>query len=329
MAGITGAMGTTYNLPNYVGELFSKSKEDTPFLSAIGGLTGGKSVDATQFEWQYYDLRDAEDNRQRVEGYAAQAGDERVRANATNVVEIHQEWVDLSYTKLAASGQRATNSEATVVIGGQRIPASELAFQVEAQYKQVARDVNKSFITGTYNKPANNSTARRTRGLLEAITTNVEFYNGVTLGNSNSLKAFKAKVLDLMQEAWDNGGIRETETRTIMVGSTLKRALSEAFITEAGYSESTRNVGGVDLQTIETDFGRCNIMLEAAMPSTSLVVVSLEDCAPAFLEIPGKGHFFAEPLPVSGASVKVQLYGEIGLEYGNEAKHAKLVLDES
>jgi len=45
MAGITG-QGTTYNLPNYVGELFAVSPEDTPFLSSIGGLTGGVSAGA-------------------------------------------------------------------------------------------------------------------------------------------------------------------------------------------------------------------------------------------------------------------------------------------
>ena len=48
MAGITG-QGTTFNLPNFVGELFGITPEDTPFLSAIGGLTGGKSVAAKRF----------------------------------------------------------------------------------------------------------------------------------------------------------------------------------------------------------------------------------------------------------------------------------------
>jgi len=58
MAGITG-QGTTFNLPNFVGELFGITPEDTPFLSAIGGLTGGKSVAAKRFEWEFYDLRAA------------------------------------------------------------------------------------------------------------------------------------------------------------------------------------------------------------------------------------------------------------------------------
>ena len=133
-------------------------------------------------------------------------------------------------------------------------------------------------------------------------------------------------VLDLAQMAWDNGGIRESETRTIVVNSDLKRALTRCFVTDAGYKEETRNVGGVNLQTIETDFGRFNIMLDAYMPKDKLLVLSLEQLAPRFLEIPGKGHFFVEPLAKTGASDKVQIYGEIGLEYGDQKAHALLTV---
>ncbi len=34
----------TWNQPNFVGELFSLIPAQTPLLSMIGGLTGGKSV---------------------------------------------------------------------------------------------------------------------------------------------------------------------------------------------------------------------------------------------------------------------------------------------
>src|SRR3954471_23417466 len=107
MAGITG-QGTTFNLPNYVGELFALSRETTPFLSAIGGLSGGRSTNATEFEWQTYDLRDASQGRQALEGANAPTAEQRVRANVRNVVEIHHEAVEVSYTKQAATSQIAT-----------------------------------------------------------------------------------------------------------------------------------------------------------------------------------------------------------------------------
>src|SRR5690554_2208723 len=109
MAGIVG-MGTTYDLPNYTGELFGVSPEDTPLLSATGGLTGGKSTNQTSFEWEGYDLRDPEENRSRKEGANAQDAEHRVRFKVDNVAEIHQETVDVSYTKQAAVGQVAGNS---------------------------------------------------------------------------------------------------------------------------------------------------------------------------------------------------------------------------
>ena len=104
MPGITG-MATTYNCPNYVGELFQLSPESTPFLSAIGGLTGGVKAESTVFGWQSDDLRDASDDRQRIEGADAPDPDTRVRDAAYNVCEIHQETIAVSYTKLSAIGQ--------------------------------------------------------------------------------------------------------------------------------------------------------------------------------------------------------------------------------
>ncbi len=321
MAGITG-QGTTYNLPNFTGELFAVSREDTPFLSAIGGLTGGKSANGSpEFTWSTYDLRDAEDDRQRTEGADAPTAEGRVRGVGSNVLEIHQEQVAVSYTKQASDRYINANSAANVPTGAGNAVQDELGWQIQQELKQIARDVNASFLTGTYQKPSNNSTARKTRGLLSAITTNT---TAVTAANLTA-----DHVLDLMQEIYDNGGIRETDTRTILVGSRMKRRLSKAFVTDANYREQSRNVGGVNLQTIETDFGQANVMLEPGIPADVLVVVSLEECAPVFLEIPGKGHFFAEPLAKTGAADKVQLYGEIGLEYGLESHHGKLTFTDS
>lgn len=319
MPGIVG-QGTTYNLPNFVGELFQSSPEDTPLLSSIGGLTGGKSINSTLFEWQGYDLRDADDSRQRLEGAKAPDGESRKRFNAYNVTEIHQEAVELSYTKQGATGQRNVGDMPVVQLGNAVVPADEMAWQITQQLKQIARDVEKTFITGTFNNPPDNQHARRTRGLLEAITTNV-------MTTDKTAKTLdRETILDLMEKAWQNGGIQESETRTVIVNSTLKRALTRVFITDAKYQEQTRNVGGVDLQTVETDFGRLNIMLDRYMPKDKLIVASLEQLSPCFMPIPNKGHFFAEPLGKDGASDKVQLYGEIGLEYGNERTHAVLTV---
>jgi len=131
-------------------------------------------------------------------------------------------------------------------------------------------------------------------------------------------------ILNLLQEVYDNGGIMESDTAAIVVNSYQKRALTQAFITDKNYREETRTVGGVHVQTIETDFGRLNAILDRHMPADTVLVASLEQCRPVYLEIPGKGHFFAEPLARTGSKERSQLYGEVGLEYGAETSHGKI-----
>ena len=390
MPGITG-QGTTYNLPNFTGELFSITPEATPLLSAIGGLTGGVSVKTVEKEWQTKDLR-ANDQNTALEGANAPAGVGRVRQNVTNVAEIHHSAVETSYTK-----QATPDKTETAGVGGTNPVRNEHDTQVIDELKSIALDVNHSFWNGEYNKPSDNTTARKTRGLLQAIATNRVIYgnaeitattatdtitgthslqvgdkvvftargastavvigrvyyvqsisttvsfkvaatsggSAITIGTATGVKVIPisttAPTLDtyngLFQRAYDNGGLGDVVSATIAVNSSQKRNLTATYA--AAYAKSdplagTRNVGGVNLTTIETDFGTLNIMLDRQLPQDALAIVSLEQLSPFFLEIEGKGHFFEEPLATVGSAKRSQLYGEIGLEYGNEKAHAQL-----
>jgi hypothetical protein len=390
MAGITG-LGTTYNLPNYTGVLYGLTPEDTPFFSAIGGLGAAGQTTATEFEWQTYDLRAAGQNTQ-LEGADAPTAQERVRANVTNVCQIQQSQISLSYTKLAAIGQKAgTNNEAANPV------RSELDWQTEQELKGMVRDIEWSFIRGAYQKPSDNTTARRTRGILAAVTTNATDYTLVTSATTLTATAttdvinetstpladndqiiltqvtagaglavdtvywvvqkatntFKVSITrggppvnitsdgtaigyrkltpltweimnGVMQRAYDNGGLQDASARVMWVPSHLKMAVSNALLSIGGkYQEMSRNVGGVAMQSFESDFGPVAIRTNRFLPKGTLLMTSLDQCQVVYLEVPGKGHFFAEPLAKTGASEKVQIYGETGLAYGNEAAHAQ------
>ncbi|GAB3693542.1 SU10 major capsid protein [Nocardiopsis oceani] len=322
MPGIVG-QGTTFNLPNYVGELLATTPQDTPFLSAIGGLTGGVSTDSTLFAWSTYDLRDPDHERQRLEGGDAPAPTARTRQRVRNVVEIHQEVLEVSYTKQAATGQlggTGSNHPHGDALGGATNPVmDEVDWQVRQHLVQIARDVEVGFILGEFQEPSDNESPRRTRGLMEAIETNAIDADGEQLSENGG-----EVLLDLMQQVWESGGILEQETATIMVSGTQKRHLTNAFITQGNYREASRTVGGVRVDTVMTDFGELNVMLNRYVPSDTAIVTSLEQCAPRFLAIPGKGHFFVEELAKVGSADRYQIYGEIGLEYGNEAAHGKI-----
>lgn len=391
MAGIT-SLGTTYNLPNYTGILYEIAPSDTPFFSAIGGLNGGGQTTSTEFEWETYDFRNPGQNVQ-VEGAAAPTAQERVRANVTNVTQIHQEKVSVSYSKQAAVGKHdGSNTEA------QNPVRSEVDWQTTQMLKQMVMDAEWSFINGTYSKPGSNSTARQTRGLLSAITTNriaapgaigattantnassatdtitTAAVHGLSVGNKIVFSAVgaatniitgriyyvtnvgstttfkvanaaggtaltlgtssanisyvnpsattttKAVFNSLAQTVYDTGGITDLNAATFIVPSTQKVALSAAYA--SSFQENSRTVGGINVSTVVTDFGTLNVMVSRRVPQDTVILASLDVCQPVFLEVPGKGHFFAEPLAKTGASDEVQLYGEVGLAYGPESAH--------
>lgn len=313
--GTVSGQGTTFNLPNYHGELFSVTPTETPFLSAIGGLNGAVGTRAKVFEWQTVDRRASTANNAVVEGAAAPTGVARSRSNVTNVVEIHQSAVEVSYTK-----QAATNEYTGSNLGLDDNPVSdELAFQIMAELEAMAVDVEKSFLTGVFANPANNSTARTTRGILTAITTNVSSNAGTNRALS------KALVDGLIVTAYTNGAKLPQNSTVFMVPPNQKVNLSGVYSASALNAPTpSRNIGGVSIDTIITDFGTFGVMVNRWMTTNQIALVDLSVCRPRFLEIPGKGLLFAEPLAKVGAAEKWQLYGEIGLEYGPETNHALL-----
>lgn len=400
MSGSTTGISTTFDLPNYHGELIALTPSDTPLLSAAGGLSGGKQTDSTSFEWSTFDLRDAS-SRARLEGASAPTSEQRVRGVVENVCQIFHETVETSYTNAATSGMYRTAGAAPFNSngGGANAVPNEHSWQVMQSLKQIARDVNFCMWHGVKVKPTTNGTARAMGGLLPSSTTNAQVKTGSPLtvdasaatdtitathdmaaddkvvftdvGASTTIvkhraywvksvtgtTSFKiaatqggtaitvgtatvsfyainaantvtvANVNNLLQSVFDNGGINEQGTATLFVPSGQKLKLSAAYADTYGKSDllaGTRNVGGVALNTIVTDFGVLNVAIDRALPADAIAVVSLEQVSPVFLSIPNKGVLFEEELAKIGSSDRTQIYGEIGLEYGNEAAHGVL-----
>ncbi|TQK29384.1 DUF5309 family protein [Arthrobacter sp. SLBN-53] len=310
--GTVSGLGTTYNLPNYTGRLFTVAPSDTPLLSLIGGLGNGKRTDSTEFEWQTEDLESTSANNSRTEGAPAPTASEVSRSNVTNVVEIHQEAVEVSYTKQAATGiHNGINSS-----DGSNPVVDELSHQIDLKLRKIGVDIEKSFLAGVYAKPANNATARQTRGVLTAASTNV-FANGGTG------RAISKSILDnALAAMFGNGAPLSNDTTVLMVGPGQKVKLSDLYgQTPLNAPVQSRNIGGYSLQSIVTDFGEFGIVLNRWFPAGGIGIIDLSVLKPVFLEIPGKGVMFAEPLAKTGASEKYQLYGEVGLEYGPEQYH--------
>ncbi len=303
MAVIQG-QGTTFNLPNYVGVLFGLTPTETPFLSAIGGMTGGRSVTAKRFPIQFYDLPEPEEHNH-LEGQDAPDPTVITRDQVENCVQIFHETINISYTRQAAYSEVA----GVPIVGGEPNPVTdELTWQTQRRLEKIARDVEYAFVQGEYAYPGDNSAARKTRGILNAIETNVV--------DASAGDLEKAHFDELFRIMYDNGAPLGGQV-VLMTNSYQKQQLSEIY----AYNVEDRNYGGVNLQTLETDFGVFGVMLSRHIPQDTVVAVDLSVCAPVLLPIPGKGFLFREELAKTGASEKHQIYGEIGLQHGPELYH--------
>jgi len=310
--------GDTYNLPNFVGELFSLIPAQTPLLSMSGGLTGGKSVQSKEFVWQVEDNVAAALNNVALEG-ADPDITAIIRQEVKNVVEIHQESVKINYSKQAntsfvGSGGAVPAIDASGLLGSQPVQ-SEIPHQLALTINRIARDVELSFLLGVYANPNDNLTERKTRGVLTAIDT----HNTVFLTDlRTSINAMLAGMYE------DETTVAPLINPVIFLNGTTKTQLSLEYTNNLGLADRSRTIGGVNVETIVTDFGTFGVVLDRYMPVDEIALLDMSVIAPCFMPIPGKGHFFTEPLAKTGAYDHVQVYGEIGLEYGPEQYHGKI-----
>ncbi len=319
------ASATTYDLPNFVGEMFSLIPAQTPFTSMAGGLTGGLSVQSTEFGWQVEDNKAAAASNSQLEGQTV-AADHIPRQEVKNVVEIHQEAVSIAYSKQGATNMISRAAPAMAEnfeqLGAQPVQ-NEVSHQLALKINQIARDVELSFLIGTYANPADNlgtaGAKRQTRGILTAATTH---YTAGPISGAAALRTAINNMLIGMYE--DETQVAPLIQPVIFVNGTVKVLLSEAYSNSGGLADRSRTIGGVNIETLVTDFGSFGVVLDRYMPTDELLLADMSVVAPVFMEIPGKGHFFTEPLAKTGAYDRAQIYGEIGLWYGPEQYHGRL-----
>ena len=99
-----------------------------------------------------------------------------------------------------------------------------------------------------------------------------------------------------------------------------KQKLSDIY----GYAPQDRNVGGYNINQIETDFAVLGVVWAPQVPAATLSIIDLAVCSPVFLPVPEKGVLFYEELSKTGAAEKGQIYGQMGIDYGPEEYHGKI-----
>lgn len=305
-------IATSFEVLNYSGMLFNKGNTRTPLSSIIGG----KAVTTNHCEFvtgQEYagGGTGTQPAISETASLTAPASTVVTRKQNTNVTQIFQETVGVSYAKQSNMGTLSGIN----VAGQQANPMKELDFQVAAKMQKIARDVEYTFINGVYHKAAKDSEANKTRGLVPAITSNVIAMNGKPLGLWDIAEAVKLVY----------GANAPTDGLCLWCDAiALFQINADAVQNGLTVVPNSREINGIKLSSVVTPIGTVYLFLGEFLPAGTSMLLNLDVLRPVHQLVPGKGNFFLEELAKTGAGEKHQIFGQLGLDYGPEWYHSKL-----
>jgi len=300
------ATGYLADLPNYAGELFTASREQTPFLSMIGGINGAKVTKALTFPiTSEYTITGI--SQPAISEATAATGPpiplNLTRGQEVNTVQIFQESVDLSYVKMATMGQLTGLN----IAGAKANVLNEKDWQIMVTLQKIARDVDYVFLHGAYVKYVDANTAFTSKGIVTAALSNT-----TAMGTATLTKAlFNAALIN----GWNNGA--KFIKPVIFCGAFNMTKFSDIY----GYAPESRTYGGLAIKTILTDFGEMGIVLDPHLTSSTILIADLAVCTPVFCPVPGRPALFYEDLAKVGAAEEGQMFTMLGLDYGPEWMH--------
>lgn len=301
---------TSFGVLNYSGLLFNKGNTRTPLSSIIGSKI--KTTNHVEFvTGQEYET-DGGSQPEISETQSLTAPDASVitREQKTNVTQIFQESVGISYGKMSNMGTLSGINVANQVAN----PMSELDFQTAAKVQKVNRDIEYTFINGEFHKATSDADANKTRGLIPAITTNVTAMGNKPLGLWN--------IADMVKKIY--GSNAPTTGLCLWCDATTLFQIN-ADATQNGLTviPASREINGIALSSVVTPLGVVYLYLGEFLPKGTALLLNLDVIAPVYQPVPGKGNFFLEQLAKTGAGEKYQLFGQIGLDHGAEWYHGK------
>ena len=304
------AYSMSFTTLNYSGMLFNKGDIRTPLSTIIGGkLRNTNSVEFVTGQ-EYSTGGGSQPSISEEASLTAPDATYITRAQNTNVTQIFQEAVGVSYGHMSNMGTLAGIN----VAGQSANPVNEFDFQVAARMAKIARDIEFTFIQGVYNKAANDSQANRTRGLANAITTNVHDMGGKALGIWD--------IAELLKTMYENNA--PTTGLTVWAdATTIQQINADAAQNGLTVVPAARDINGIALDSVVTPLGTVYLKIGECLPAGTAFILNLGVLAPVGQPTPGKGNFFLEELGKAGAGSKYQIFGQMGLDYGPEFYHGK------
>lgn len=303
-------LATSFGVLNYSGMLFNKGNTRTPLSSIIGGRA--KMTNHVEFVTgqEYTTGGGSQPAISETASLTAPDASVVTRAQKTNVTQIFQESVGISYAKQSNMGTLSGLN----VAGQQANPMNELDFQVAAKMAKINADIEYTFINGVFNKATQDSEINKTRGLVTAITTNTKAMASKPLGLWD--------IADMVKKVY--GSNAPTDGLCLWCDAvTMFQINADAVQNGLTVVPAARNINGISLSSVVTPIGVVYLYLGEYLPAGTALLLNLSVLAPVFQPVPGKGNFFLEALAKTGAGEKYQLFGQIGLDHGPEWYHGK------
>lgn len=301
---------TSFATPNYSGLLFAKGRVDTPFSTMIGGrrsITNHVEF-STGVEYNVGEgsIPNFSENATLTAPDATIAG----RSQKTNVTQIFMDSFAVGDVKTSnmgtLSGINVANQQAN--------PANELDFQAGIVMQRIAKSIEKTLINGTYAKATTDAEVNKTRGMVQAIETNVADLSGKPLSIWD--------IADMLVEIQKQGG--STAGLVLWCDSVTKFQLSvEAAENNFRTYPDSINVNGINITRVETPAGNVDIGLGAELPVGTALLLNFGVIGIKEQPVPGKGNFYLEEMAKTGFGTKYSILGQIGLDHGPEWMHGK------
>lgn len=302
----------SFNVPNYSGMLYNKANTKTPFLNMISG--GVKYTNSVEFVCgQFYTSEEGEiPEISETASLTAPTATFVKREQMSNVTQIFMDAVAISYAK---QSNMATLSGVNLA-GQVANPQDELSFQVARKMDKLKRSIEKTFIQSTYHKATKDSDANKTRGMVEAITTNV-----ITATD----KTLDLWLVNEIVEKINNAGGDISNLVLLMNSTNLLQLHGNAVELGMPIGKEYMSAYGIQLRDLILPVGTTvHLALGEFIPEGTVLVINPSVIGPVEQPVPGKGNFFLEELAKTGAGTKYQLFGQIGLDHGPEWFHGKI-----
>jgi len=285
----------------------STNHEDlTDVLTKIGDMTTPvysklRKVSAknTIHEWSTYTHDTAADNAQ-VEGANYTYGTLTAPQRLSNYTQIFRKTFQVSNTQQAVDPAGMED---------------EYAFRVQVALEAIGRDIEKALVNGTGASGTSGATgtARKLKGILAFITTNVSTGYGSSGTTGSGRNISEGELNKLIQDCYSNGGRPEWLLGSYTQVNKLAQLMSGTRSYNDGNKEFTSS-----MLVYSSPFGRLAVEGDSQIPDDTLTVLQKDMWAVAQLRPVAK-----KDTPETADAKNGVLIGELTLEARAEAMNGK------